>query len=92
MPHFYLNLNLRYAQLASFFRLYFYCSLDQDLKVNTDRKTGQFFAGFFHILKRRKTALQLNRTETLELVLKNADVILYTHGRAYIKILFMTIQ
>ena len=31
-PHFHLNLNLRNAQLVSFFRLYFYCSLDQDLK------------------------------------------------------------
>ena len=31
-----------------------------------DRKIGQFFAGFFHISKRRKTALQLNRTETLK--------------------------
>ena len=35
-------------------------------KVNADRKIGQFFAGFFHISKRRKTALQLNRTETLK--------------------------
>ena len=30
------------------------------------KKIGQFFAGFFHISKRRKTALQLNRTETLK--------------------------
>ena len=32
--HFYLilNLNLRNAQLASFFWLYFWCSLDQDVK------------------------------------------------------------
>ena len=34
--------------------------------VNDDRKIGQFFAGFFHISKRRKTALQLNKTETLK--------------------------
>ena len=34
--------------------------------VNADRKIGQFFAGFFHISKRRKTAPQLNRTETLK--------------------------
>ena len=61
-------------------------------KVNAGRKIGQFFVGFFHILKRRKTALQLNRTETLQPVKKNADVILYTHGRAYRKILFITAQ
>ena len=53
--------NLRNVQLTSFFRLYLCCSLDQDLKVNGDREIGQFFAGFFHISKRRKTALQLNR-------------------------------
>ena len=58
--------NLRNVQLASFFRLYFCCLLDQDLKVNADRKIGQFFVGFFHISKRRKTSLQLNRTETLK--------------------------
>ena len=29
-------------------------------------KTGQFFAGFFHISKRRKATLQLHRTETLK--------------------------
>ena len=63
---------------------FFCCSLDQDLKVNADRKIGQFFAGFFHILKRRKTALQP--------VKKNADVNLFTHGRAYIKILFIMAQ
>ena len=40
------------------FWLYFCCLLDQHLKVNAD---GQFFAGFFHILKRRKSALQLKR-------------------------------
>ena len=59
MPHFHLNsnLNLGNVQLASFFQLYFCCSLDQDLKLNADRKIGQLFAGFFHILKRRKTAL-----------------------------------
>ena len=34
--------------------------------VNADRKIGQFFAGFFHISKRRKTALQLNRKENLK--------------------------
>ena len=61
-------------------------------KVNANRKIGQFFVGFFHILKRTKSVLQLNRTETLQLVLKNADVILYTHARAYIKILFITAQ
>ena len=33
-----------------------------------------------------------NRTETLQLVKKNADVILYMHGRACTKILFMTAQ
>ena len=35
--------------------------------VNADRKIGQFFAGLFHISKRRKTALQLNRKENLKL-------------------------
>ena len=55
--------NLRNVQLVSFFRLYFCCLLDQDLK---GRKIGKFFAGFFHISKRRKTAPQLNRTETLK--------------------------
>ena len=35
--------------------------------VNADRKIGQFFAGFFHISKRRKTALQLNKKENLKL-------------------------
>ena len=49
--------------------------------VNDDRKIGQFFAGFFHISKRRKTALQLKRTETLKPGKKNAHVILFTHGR-----------
>ena len=34
--------------------------------VNADRKIGKFFAGFFHISKRRRTASQLNRTETLK--------------------------
>ena len=42
----------------------------------------RFFAGFFHISKRRKTAMQLNRTETLKPGKKNAHVILFTHGRA----------
>ena len=32
--------------------------------VNADRKIGQFLAGFFHVSKRRKTALELNRKET----------------------------
>ena len=50
--------------------------------MNADRKIGQFFAGFFHISKRRKTALQHNRTETLKPAKKNAHVILFTHGRA----------
>ena len=40
--------------------LYLCCLLDQDLKGQRRLKIGQFFAGFFHILKRRKTALQLN--------------------------------
>ena len=34
--------------------------------VDADRKIGQIFAGFFHISKRRKPALQLNRKETLK--------------------------
>ena len=50
--------------------------------VNADREIGQFFAGFFHISKRRRTASQLNRTETLKPGKKNAQVILFTHGRA----------
>ena len=50
--------------------------------VNADRKIGQLFSGFFHISKRRKTALQLNRTETLKPGEKNNRVILFTHGRA----------
>ena len=50
--------------------------------VNADRKIGQLFSGFFHISKRRKTALQLNRTETLKPGEKNNHVILFTHGRA----------
>ena len=49
--------------------------------MNADRKIGQFFAGFFHISKRRKTALQLNRKETLRPGKKSAHVILFTHGR-----------
>ena len=60
--------------------------------VNADRKVGQFFAGFFHISKRRKTALQLNRTETLKPDNKNAHVILFRHGCAKIKILFIAAQ
>ena len=67
--------NLRNVQLASRFRLNFCCLLDQDLKkVDADRKIGQFFAGFFHISKRKKTAPQLNRTETLKPGQKNAHV------------------
>ena len=50
--------------------------------VNADRKIGQFFAGFFHISKRRKTALQLNKKENLKLGEKNAHVILFTLERA----------
>ena len=50
--------------------------------VNADRKIGQFFVGFFHISKRKKTALQLNRKETLKPGKNNAHVILFTHGRA----------
>ena len=51
--------------------------------VNADRKIGQFFAGFFHISKRRKTALQLNRKENLKPgEKKNAHVILFTLERA----------
>ena len=37
---------------------------------------------FFLISKRRKTALQLNRTETLKPGKKNARVILFTYRRA----------
>ena len=51
-------------------------------KVNADRKIEQFFTGFFHISKRRETALQLNRTKTLKPSKQNAHVILFTHGRA----------
>ena len=51
--------------------------------VNADRKIGQFFAGFFHISKRRKTALQLYRKENLKPgEKKNAHVILFTLKRA----------
>ena len=61
--------------------------------VDADRKIRQIFAGFFHISKRRKTALQLNRTETLKPgKKKNAHVILFTHGRALIRILFIAAQ
>ena len=35
------------------------------LKRSMHRKIGQFFTGFFHISKKKKTALQLNRTEIL---------------------------
>ena len=35
-------------------------------------------AGFFHISKRRKTALQLNRTETLKQSKKTAHVIVHS--------------
>ena len=38
--------------------------------IRTYRKIGQFFAGFFHISKRRKTSLNLNRKETLKAVKK----------------------
>ena len=51
--------------------------------VNADSKIGQFFAGFFHISKRRKIALQLNKKENLKLgEKKNAHVILFTLERA----------
>ena len=40
------------------------------LRVKADRKIGQFFAGFFHILKRRKTALQLKRRQLCSQVKK----------------------
>ena len=49
--------------------------------VDADRKIGQIFADFFHISKRRKPALQLNRQETLKPGKKNTHVILFTHGR-----------
>ena len=52
-----LNLNLRNAQLGSFFGFIFAAHWIRTEKVNADRKIGQFFAGFFRILKRRKTAL-----------------------------------
>ena len=86
---------MKFAKRATceFFSAFFFAARwIRTEKVNTDRKIAQFFAGFFQILKRRKTALQLNRTETLQPVKKNADVILNTHGRAYIKILFITAQ
>ena len=38
--------------------------------IRTHKKIGQFFAGFFHISKRRKTSLKLNRKETLKPVKK----------------------
>ena len=44
-------------------RLYFCCFLDPDLKGQCRLKNGQFFSGFFHILKRRKTALKLKRRQ-----------------------------
>ena len=74
--------NLRNMQLASFFGFIFGACWIKTLKVNADRKIEQFFAGFFHISKRRKTARQLNRTETLKPGEKNAHVIFFTHGRA----------
>ena len=56
-------------------------------------KIGQFFAGFFHNSKIRKTASQLNRTGTQKPgKKKTAYVILFTHGRAYINILFKAAQ
>ena len=51
--------------------------------VNAYRKIGQFFAGFFHILKRRKTALHFKRRQLRSQVeKKKAHVDLFTHGRA----------
>ena len=51
-------------------------------KVNADRKIGQFFAGFFHILKTKKSVLQLKRRQLCSQGKKNAHVILFTHERA----------
>ena len=48
--------------------------------VDADSKIGKFFAGFFHISKIRKTALQLNKKETLKPGKENAHFILFTHG------------
>ena len=58
--------NLRNVQLKSFFGFIFVACWIRTLKVNANRKIGQFFSDFFHISKRKKTALQLNRTETLK--------------------------
>ena len=57
--------NLRNTQLASFFNSALYLLLvgSGPKKVNADTKIGQFFAGFFHVLKRRKTALRLKRRQ-----------------------------
>ena len=77
MPHFYTLV----LQNASFFQ-----------KGNANRKIGQIFAGFFYIFKTRKTVPQLNRTKTLQPVKRNADIILFTHWRAYKKILFIMAQ
>ena len=49
--------------LGRFFRIYFCCLLDQD------RKIGQFFAGFFHISK-RKLLCSLTRRKIWSLVKK----------------------
>ena len=64
------------------FRLFLLLVGSGPKNVNAERKIGQFFADFFHILTTRKTALQLNRTATLQPSKKNAHVILFTNGRA----------
>ena len=77
--------------LESFFRLYFCCLLDQDLKGPCRQKNWAVLRWFLPYFK-EKTALKLNKTETLKPGEKNAHVILFTHGRAKIKILFIFIQ
>ena len=62
------------------------------LKINADWKIGQFFAGFFRIPKRGKLQCSLTGQKFWSQGKKKAHVILFTHGRAQIKILFIATQ
>ena len=79
-----LSTNLRNVQLASFFSALFLLLVGSGPKKSMPiEKIGQFFAGFFHNSKIRKTASQLNRTGTQKPgKKKTAYVILFTHTRA----------
>ena len=74
--------NLHNVQPVIFSALFLLLAGSGPKRPTPIEKFGQFFAGFFHISKRSKTALQLNRTETLKPDKKNAHVILFTHRRA----------